>query len=61
MKDLPLQSRVVVRTSNMKISRRHLADFVNKLHQRACHTCSTIQPIKLFIYDVVVAVTDVVS
>ena len=28
--------------SNMKISRRHLADCVKKLHQKACRTCSTI-------------------
>ena len=34
--------RVVVRTSQMKISRRHLADIVIKLHQKAYRTCSTI-------------------
>ena len=36
--------RVVVslRTSNMKISRRCFADFVQNLHQKACSTCSTI-------------------
>ena len=38
MKDLPLRARVVVRTSNMKISRRHLADYVKTLHQKACCT-----------------------
>ena len=32
MKDLKLRARVVVRTSNMKISRRHLADYFRKLH-----------------------------
>ena len=42
MKDLPLRARVVVRTLNMKISRRRLADFVKTLHQKACRTCSTI-------------------
>ena len=26
----------------MNISRRLLADYVNKLHQKACRTCSTI-------------------
>ena len=30
MKDLLLRARVVVRTSNMKISRRHLADYVRR-------------------------------
>ena len=33
---------VAVRTSNMKISRRRLADYVKTLHQKACRTCSTI-------------------
>ena len=42
MKDLLLRARVVVRTSNVKISRRRLADNVKTLHQKACHTCSTI-------------------
>ena len=42
MKDLLLQARVVVRTSNMKILRRRLADYVKTLHQKACCTCSTI-------------------
>ena len=42
MKDLHLRARVVSRTSNMKISRRHLADYVKTLHQKACRTCSTI-------------------
>ena len=42
MKDLVQRACVVKRTSGMKISRRHLADYVKKLHQRACRTCSTI-------------------
>ena len=42
VKDLLLRTRVVVRTSNMKISRRRLADYVKILHQKACRTCSTI-------------------
>jgi len=39
---LLLRVRVVVRTSNMKISRRRLADYVKTLHQKACRTCTTI-------------------
>ena len=31
-----------MRTSNMKISHRLLADYVKSLHQKACRTCSTI-------------------
>ena len=31
-----------LRTSDMKISRLRLADYVKTLHQKACHTCSTI-------------------
>ena len=42
MKDLLLQARVVVRSSNMKISRRPSADYVKKFHQKACRACSTI-------------------
>ena len=42
MKDLLLRAPVVVRTSNMKISRRCLADYVKTLNQKACCTCSTI-------------------
>ena len=34
MKDV----RVVVRTSNMKISRHRLADYVKTMHQKACRT-----------------------
>ena len=32
------RARVVVTTSNMKISRRRLADYVKTLHQKACCT-----------------------
>ena len=39
-KDSLLRAHVVVRTSNMKNSRRRLADYVKKLHQKACRTCS---------------------
>ena len=42
MKDLLLWVRVVMRTSEMKIWRRRLADYVKKLHQKACRACSTI-------------------
>ena len=42
MKDLLLRALVVVRTSNMKISRRRLADYDKTLHQEACRTWSTI-------------------
>ena len=41
VKDLLLRTRVVVRTSNVKISGR-LANYVKILHQKACCTCSTI-------------------
>ena len=37
-----LRTRVVVGGSNMKISRRHLADYGKTLHQKACRTSSTI-------------------
>ena len=37
--NLPLRACVVVRTSSMKISRRHLADYVKKLCKKACRTC----------------------
>ena len=64
MKDLLLQARIVVRTSNVKISRRHLVDYVKKLRQRACRTCSAIiflEPIKSLICGVVVVVAVVIS
>ena len=41
-RDLKLQARVVVKTSNMEFSRRYLADYVKKLHHKACRTCRTI-------------------
>ena len=41
-KDLLLRAPVVDRASSMKISRRRLADYVKRLHQKACRTCSTI-------------------
>ena len=44
MKDVLLRARVVVRTSNTKISRRHLADYVKTLHQKACSTSTMIFP-----------------
>ena len=47
MKDLLLRARVVLRTPKMKISRRHLPDYVKTLHQKACRTCSTI----IFLYS----------
>lgn len=34
--------RVVITTSNLKTSRRRLVDYVEKLQQRTCRTCSTI-------------------
>ena len=42
MEDLQLGVLVVVRTSNMKISRCRLADDVKKLQQKACRTCRRI-------------------
>ena len=42
MKDLLPRACVVVRTSKMKTSPRRLADYVKRLHQKACRTCSTI-------------------
>ena len=42
IRPLLLRARVVVRTSNMKISRRRLADYVKTLHQKECCTCSII-------------------
>ena len=38
MKDVLLPAHVVITTSNMKI----LADCIKNMHQKACHTCSTI-------------------
>ena len=42
MKDFLLRARVVVRTSNVKISPRRLADYDKASLQKACRTCSTI-------------------
>ena len=60
MKDLLLRARVVVRTSNMKRSRRRLADYVKTLHKkraaRAARLFFFIQPIKSLICGVVVDV-----
>jgi len=42
MKDLLLRARRVLKTSKVKISRRRLADYVKKLHQKACQTHTTI-------------------
>ena len=42
MKDLLLRFSVVVRTLNMKISRRRLADYVKKLHHEAYSTWNAI-------------------
>ena len=38
----PVEACVVIRTSSMKIPRRHLADYVIKLHQKTCRTRSMI-------------------
>ena len=60
MKDLLLRARVVVRNSNMQISRRRLADSVKncikKRAVRAARLLFIIQPIKSLICGVVVAV-----
>ena len=57
-KNLPLRACVVVRTSSMKISRRHLADYVKKLHKKSVPHMRTIicsiQPIKSLVCVVVV-------
>ena len=57
MKDLPLRAPVVVGTSNMKISRRPLADYVkNCIKNRAARAARLfflIQPIKSLICGVV--------
>ena len=60
VKDLLLRAGVVVRTSNMKISRRRLADTLKirtkKRAVRAARLFFLIQPIKSLICGVVVAV-----
>ena len=58
MKDLLLRASVVIRTSNMKISSRRLADYVKhstkKRAARAARLFFFIQPIKSLICGVVV-------
>ena len=56
MKDLLHRARVVVRISNMKISRRRLADSTKKRAARAARLFFFIQPIKSLICAVDVAV-----
>ena len=56
-----LQVRFVVRTSNMKISRRCLADYVNVRAARAARLIFPIQPIRSLFSGVVVDVAVVVS
>ena len=57
MKDLMPRAGVVVRTSNMKISRRRLGDtshITEKRDTRAARLLFFIQPIKSLIFGVVV-------
>jgi len=65
MKDLLQRTRVVVRTSNMKISRRRLADYVKictkKRAARAARLFFFLQPIKPLICVTGVAVAVVIS
>ena len=62
MEDLLRGDRVVVRTSNMKISHRRLADDVKTLHQNhAARFFFFIQPIKSVIRGVVVDIAFVKS
>ena len=42
VKNSLLLAVVVLRTSNMKISHRHLADFIKELFVKVCHSYSTI-------------------
>ena len=41
MSDFLLWAHVVVRTSSLKISRRYLAGYIKKLHQKPCRTVSS--------------------
>ena len=41
-RDLLLRVRVVARTWSMKLSLCRLTDYVRRMHQKACCTCSTI-------------------
>ena len=65
MKDLLLRARVVVTTSNIKISGCLFADYVKectkKRAARAVRLFFLIQPIKCLIFGVVVAVAVVTS
>ena len=65
MKDLMRRACVVVKTSNIKISRRRLADYVKTLHKkraaRAARLFFFIQPIKSLICGVAVDVAVVKS
>ena len=68
MKDLLMTAHVFFRTSNVNISRRHLADYVKIFHQKACLKCSTIafhystnQIFELWPIQVAVAVAVLVS
>ena len=63
-----LRDNVVVRTSNMNISRRRLADYVKRKHNgrhvraaRAGRLFFIIRPIKSIIFGVVVAVFVAIS
>mgnify|MGYP000034805479 CR=1 FL=1 len=63
-----LRDNVVVRTSNMNISRRRLADYVKRKHNgrhvraaRAARLFFIIHPIKSMIFGVVVAVVVPIS
>jgi len=65
MKGLLVRVRVVVRTSKMKISRRHLVDYVKnctkKRAARAARLFFRIQPITSLICEVDVALAVVIS
>ena len=55
VKDLPLRARVVVRTLNMKISRRRLADYVKNIAPKSVpHDYFLQSTIKSLICGVVV-------
>ena len=65
MKNSSLRTCVVVRTSNMKISRRRLADYVKNCTKnraaRAARLFFLVQPDKSLICGVVVVVAVVIS
>ena len=62
---LLLRTAFVVETSNMKISRRHLADYVKNVCQKGCRMCSAIifPPLtnQIMVSGVVVSVAVVIS